>query len=148
MPEEAIRNRHQFSQMSQQQPKYPQQSGHQIESYHPDYPQDSNSTSDLVDNLRIYRDSLTERQQQLYREGLLPPQRAPQHQMMPQNYGYMQGQQDVMDVDYSHGNMGMQHNNIDPAFVQDLNPADLNPQEFDKYLYIDRKPQAAARFNM
>jgi len=149
MPEEGIRNRHQFSHMPQhQQPKYGQQSGHHVENSQPNYSHESNTTSDLVDNLRMYRHSLTEKQQQLFRDGLLQPQQAPQYHMMSQHYGHMQGQQDVMDVDYGHGGLGIQQNNIDPAFVQDLNPADLNPQEFDKYLYIDRKPQAAARFNM
>uniref|UniRef100_A0AC34QPI4 Uncharacterized protein n=1 Tax=Panagrolaimus sp. JU765 TaxID=591449 RepID=A0AC34QPI4_9BILA len=124
----------------------------QMEGYQPYPPQASNSTNDRVNQLRMYRNSLTERQQQLYREGLLPPQHTSHfggQQMMHQNYaGYaLPNQQDIMDIDYAqNGGLGMQHSNLDPAFVQDLNPADLNPQEFEKYLVIDRKAQATARY--
>ena len=68
MSEEGIRSRHQFSHIPQhQQPKYGQQPGH-VESSQPNYSHESNTTSDLVDNLRMYRHSLTEKQQQLFRD--------------------------------------------------------------------------------
>ena len=69
VPEENMRSRHQFNHMpQQQQPTYGHQSRHQVEGSQPNYSQESNLRSDLVDNLRMYRDSLTEKQQQLYRD--------------------------------------------------------------------------------
>jgi hypothetical protein len=130
--------------------------------------QQQQQDSSTVDRLRLERNNMLERQQQLFREGLLPPQQAlygnqqqqqqpMQQQQYPNGYdmhhhqqqqqqhgGHRQYQQqqhhqqsDAMEVDFNN----QPNTSIDPAFVQDLNPADLNPHEFDKYLYIDRKPQ-------
>jgi hypothetical protein len=148
--------------LPQHQAQQPQQQNYQQ--------QQQNFAQSSVDRLRMERNYMLERQQQLCRDGLLPPQQAAmygnsqqqQQQMQYQNSGgydmnHHQQQQhhnrhyqqsDAMEVDFN-SHQSIQHNPIDPAFVQDLNPADLNPHEFDKYLYIDRKPQhvQAARFN-
>uniref|UniRef100_A0A7E4WB80 WW domain-containing protein n=1 Tax=Panagrellus redivivus TaxID=6233 RepID=A0A7E4WB80_PANRE len=101
---------------------------------------------DMVNELAMERNYMLERRQQLYRDGLIAdgqhppvPRQQQQPQYIQQNYPQQVYQQpESMEVDYT-GAMPptMQHASIDPAFVQDLNPNDLNPHEFDRYLCID-----------
>lgn len=90
LQEEAIKNRHQYNQMPQQkyiqhqqsqqqhQPSYQsyqqqQQQQQHMDNYQQNYPHNSNVTNDRVNQLNMYRNHLSEKQQQLYRSVRIYP---------------------------------------------------------------------------
>uniref|UniRef100_A0AC35FZ42 WW domain-containing protein n=1 Tax=Panagrolaimus sp. PS1159 TaxID=55785 RepID=A0AC35FZ42_9BILA len=144
IPKEMQENLRDRAMMSQNVPQLQQ---HQQQQYYlsqqqQNFQQQQQQDSSTVDRLRLERNNMLERQQQLFREGLLPPQQAlygnQQQQPMQQQYpnGY-----DMHHQQQHGGHRQYQQQQQQSDAMEDLNPADLNPHEFDKYLYIDRKPQ-------
>ncbi|CAD5229635.1 unnamed protein product [Bursaphelenchus okinawaensis] len=149
----------------------------------PQYSYQAQRGVDRVQQLKMERNYMQERQQQLQQQGLLDQKQQSPHQsqtfgsppcqtsdspfnrssqmynpmseaMTMENYdtGYNNNRtpsndstlDNQMEVDYQHNE---QLNQIDPALVQDLNPADLNPHEFDRYLQINDHRHSIAKYN-
>ncbi|CAD5234170.1 unnamed protein product [Bursaphelenchus xylophilus] len=156
----------------------------------PQYGQQIQRGVDRVHQLKMERNYMQERQQQLQQQGLLDQKQQSPHQSQtfgsppcqPSDSPFNRSTQ-LYSNPMAGGEVNMEHyeanyNNptrtssndstlenqmeidfqqnepmhqIDPALVQDLNPADLNPHEFDRYLQINDSHQrhtSTAKYNI